>query len=179
MPSTKNIFIRLCRHTVNLCLVTIKYKNTSCTNITVPQKYVFDLNEYIFPINTFTFHRLEYISWKYICLLEIWITCFQKELATPGFKIPHMNLKKEILVPFRTTTDCHSFRSLFLVWDMCTLNWDLYMDSFVGTFSISIDGLVAKYLHVMQGGLSSIPGCYVYNFFIMTSLGAQVQIWFS
>ncbi len=47
--------------TVNLCLVTIKYKNPSCTNITVPQKYVFDFNEYIFPINTFTFHRLEYI----------------------------------------------------------------------------------------------------------------------
>ncbi len=56
--------------TVNLCLVTIKYKNPSCTNITVPQKYVFDFKEYIFPINTFTFHRLEYIS----CLLEIWIT---------------------------------------------------------------------------------------------------------
>jgi hypothetical protein len=28
--------------TVNLCLVTIKYKNPSCKNITVPQKYVFD-----------------------------------------------------------------------------------------------------------------------------------------
>ena len=49
-------------HTVNLCLVTIKHKNPSCTNITVPQKYVFDFKEYIFPINTFTFHRLEYIS---------------------------------------------------------------------------------------------------------------------
>ncbi len=49
----------------------------------------------------FTFQRLEYISWKYICLFEIWITWFQKELATPRFKIPHMNFKKEILVPFR------------------------------------------------------------------------------
>ncbi len=48
--------------TVNLCLVTIKYKNPSCTNKTVPQKYVFDFKEYIFLINTFTFHRLEYIS---------------------------------------------------------------------------------------------------------------------
>ena len=27
---------------VNLCLVTIKYKNPSWTNKTVPQKYVFD-----------------------------------------------------------------------------------------------------------------------------------------
>ncbi len=114
-------------HTVNLCLVTIKYKNPSWTNITVPQKYVFDFKEYIFSINTFTYHRLEYISWKYICLLEIWITWFQKELATPRFKIPHMNFHKEILVPFRkilvpfrTTKDCHSCRSLFLVWHMCT-----------------------------------------------------------
>jgi hypothetical protein len=30
-------------HTVNVCLVTIKYKNPSFTNITVPQKYIFDL----------------------------------------------------------------------------------------------------------------------------------------
>jgi hypothetical protein len=46
------------------------------------------------------------------------------------------------------------------------------MDSFLGTFCISFDGPVAKYLHVMQGGLSLNPGCYVYKFFIMTSLGA-------
>jgi hypothetical protein len=31
-------------YTVNLCLVTFKYKNTS-RNITVPQKYVFDFKE--------------------------------------------------------------------------------------------------------------------------------------
>ncbi len=86
---------------------------------------------------------------------------------------------RKILVPFKTTKDCHSCRSLFLVWHMCTLNWDLDMDSFVGTFCISFDGPVAKYLHVMQGGLSSNLVCYVYNFFIMTSLGAYVQIWFS
>jgi hypothetical protein len=46
------------------------------------------------------------------------------------------------------------------------------MDRFVGTICISFDGPVAKYLHMMQGGLSSDPGCYVYNFFIMTSLEA-------
>ncbi len=32
-------------YTVNLCLVTIKYKNPSFTNINVPQKYVFDFKE--------------------------------------------------------------------------------------------------------------------------------------
>jgi hypothetical protein len=60
------------------------------------------------------------MPWKHICLLEIWITWFQKELATPRFKIPQMNFKKEILVPFRsilvtfrTTKDCHSCRSLY------------------------------------------------------------------
>jgi hypothetical protein len=47
-----------------------------------------------------------------------------------------------------------------------------YMDRFVGTYCYSFDGPVAKYLHVMQGGLSSNPGCYVDNFFIKTSLGA-------
>jgi hypothetical protein len=41
-----------------------------------------------------------------------------------------------------------------------------------GNNLFSFDGPVAKYLQVMQGGLSSKPGCYVYNFFIMTSLGA-------
>jgi hypothetical protein len=74
-----------------------------------------------------------------------------KELATPRFKIPLMNFKKEILfpfrkilVPFRTTKDCHFSWSLFLVWQMCSLNWDLDMDRFVGTFCISFDGPVAK-----------------------------------
>ncbi len=97
---------------------------------------------------------MEYISWNYICLLEIWIVWFQKELAITRFKIPHMNFKKEILVsfrkilvPFRTTKDCHSCRSLLLVWQTCSLNWDLDMDSFVGT----CDGPVAKYLLVMEG----------------------------
>jgi hypothetical protein len=69
-----------------------------------------------------------------------------------------MNFKKEILVPFRkilvpyrTTKDCHSCRSLLLVWQICSLNWDLDMDSFVGTLCISFDGPVAKYLLEIQG----------------------------
>jgi hypothetical protein len=90
-----------------------------------------------------------------------------------------MNFKKEIivpfrkiLVPFRTTKDCHSCRSRFLVWQICSLNWDLDMDRLVGIFCISFDGPVAKYFNVMPGGLSSNPWCYFYNFFIMTSFGA-------
>ncbi len=148
------------------------------------------------------------MTWKYICLLEIWITWFQKELATPQFTIPHMNFKKEILVPFRkllflfrvrshapsiqsrrgtkvvwpdfqpmrvpeepvcidlfrqnpvftslhlkspvhvhrlrTTKDCHSCRSLLLVWQICSLNWDLDIHSSVGSLCISFDGPVAR-----------------------------------
>jgi hypothetical protein len=59
-----------------------------------------------------------------------------------------MNFKKKILVPFRkilvpfkTTKDCHSCKSLFLVWLIYSLNWDLEMDRFVGTFYISFDGV--------------------------------------
>jgi hypothetical protein len=53
------------------------------------------------------------------------------------------------------------------------------MDSSVELPCISFDGPAERYLFVMQGGLSSNPGCYVYYFFRMTSLGALVQIWFS
>ncbi len=77
-----------------------------------------------------------------------------------------------MLVPFRTTKDCHSCRSLLMVWQICSLNWDLYMDSFEGKLFISIGGPVAKYLLVMQGVLSSNLACYVYYFFMLTSLGA-------
>ncbi len=83
-----------------------------------------------------------------------------------------------MLVPFRTTKDCHSCRSLLLVWQICSLNWYFDMDSFVGTL-FSIGGPVAKYLLVVQEVLSSNPVCYVYYFFMLTSLGAQVQIWLS
>ncbi len=113
--------------------------------------------------NTFTFHRLEYISWKYICLLDIWITWFQNELATPQFNIPHMNFKKEILVPFRkilvpfrTTKDCHSCQSLFLVWQICFLNWDLDMGRFVEMECISFDGPVANTCLWCQGACVQI-----------------------
>jgi hypothetical protein len=37
-----------------------------------------------------------------------------------------------------------------LVWQICSLNSDLDMDSFVGILCISFDGPVARYLLVMQ-----------------------------
>ena len=102
-----------------------------------------------------------------------------KEISHTSVQNPTMNFKKEILVPFRkllvpfrTTKDCHSCRSLLLVWQICSLNWDLYMNSFVGTLCISIGGPVAKYLLVVQEVLSSNPVCYVYYFFMLTSLVA-------
>ena len=137
-----------------MCLVIIKYKNSSWTKKTVPYKYVFDFKEWIFLLNTFTFHKMEYISWKYICLLEIWISWFKKEL------VPF----RKLLVPFRTTKDCLSCRSLLLVWQICSLNWDLDMDSFVGTLYISFDGPVPKYLLVMQGAWVWIQGV-IFNTF--------------
>jgi hypothetical protein len=70
-----------------------------------------------------------------------------------------MNFKKEILVPFRkilvpfrTTKDCHYCWSLFKVWQICSLNWDLDMDRFVGTFCISFDGSSGKILACDAGG---------------------------
>jgi hypothetical protein len=41
------------------------------------------------------------------------------------------------------------------------LNWDLDMDSFVGLICISFDGPMARYLLVMQGGLSSNSGMFI------------------
>jgi hypothetical protein len=67
---------------------------------------------------------------------------FKKELLVPF---------RKIIVPFRTTKDCHSCRSLLEVWQICSLNWDLDIDSFVGIICISIDGPVAKYLLEMLG----------------------------
>jgi hypothetical protein len=60
---------------------------------------------------------------------------------------------RKLLVPFRTTKDCHSCRSLLLVWQICPLNWDLDMDSFVEILCISFDVPVERYLLVMQGGV--------------------------
>jgi hypothetical protein len=68
---------------------------------------------------------------------------FRKEIFVPF---------RKILVPFRTTKDFHSCWSLFLVWQICSINWDLDMDRFVATNCISFDGPVAKNLPVMQGG---------------------------
>jgi hypothetical protein len=68
------------------------------------------------------------------------------------------------VVPFRTTKDCHSCRSLSLVWQICSLNWDLDMDSFMGLYCNSCDGPVARYLLVMQGAWVQIQGVMLINF---------------
>jgi hypothetical protein len=50
----------------------------------------------MFSVKIFPIHSWEYISWKWSCLIEIWITWFQKELAIPHFQIPHMRSQKEL-----------------------------------------------------------------------------------
>jgi hypothetical protein len=89
-----------------------------------------------------------------------------------NFKKRNISSIQENLSSIQNCQGLSFLQSLFLVWQICSLIWDLDMDSFVGTFFISFDVPVAKYLQVMQGGLSSSPGCYVYNFFIIMSLGA-------
>ncbi len=95
-------------------------------------------------------------------------------VQNPTYKFQKRNISsfRKMLVPFRTTKDCHSCRSLLLVWQICFLKWDLDMDSFMETLFISIGSPVAKYLLVMHGGLSSNPVCYIYHFFMLPSLGA-------
>ncbi len=58
---------------------------------------------------------------------------------------------------------------LLLVWQICSLNWDLEiltwtLDSFVETLSTSFDGPVAKYLLVMQGAWVQIRGVFFITF---------------
>jgi hypothetical protein len=53
----------------------------------------------MFSVKIYTIHSWEYISLKWTCLIEIWITWFQKELATPQFQIPHMKSQKELWKP--------------------------------------------------------------------------------
>jgi hypothetical protein len=70
---------------------------------------------------------------------------------TNEFQKRNISSFRKILVPFRTTKNCHSCRSLLLVWQIFSLNWDLDMDSFVETLCISFGGPLGKYLLVMQG----------------------------
>ena len=53
----------------------------------------------MFSVEIFTFHSWEYISWKWTCLIEIWISWFQKELAITHFQILHMMSQKELWKP--------------------------------------------------------------------------------
>jgi len=105
-----------------------------------------------------------------------------KGISHTSVKIPQMNFKKEILVLFRkilvlfrTTKDCHSCRSLLLVWQICSLNWDLKMDSFVRTFCIS--GLVANYFLLVSRGpefKSRVLCLLLFHDDILGSLGSNL-----
>ncbi len=53
----------------------------------------------MFSVKIFAIHSWQYISWKWTCLIEIWITWFQKNLAIPHFQIPHMKSQKELWKP--------------------------------------------------------------------------------
>jgi hypothetical protein len=53
----------------------------------------------MFPVKIITIRSWEYISWKCTCLIEIWITWFQKELAIPHFQILHVKSQKELWKP--------------------------------------------------------------------------------
>jgi hypothetical protein len=48
----------------------------------------------MFLLKIFLIQSWKYIVWKWTCLIEIWITLFQKELAIPQFQIPQMKFKK-------------------------------------------------------------------------------------
>ncbi len=66
-------------------------------------------------------------------------------------------------------------RSLLLVWQICSLNWDLWINSFVGTLCIWLWLSNVKILRTVTGVLGSNPVCEFQYFFMLTSL---VQIWF-
>jgi hypothetical protein len=78
---------------------------------------------------------------------------------------------KSILVPFRTIKDCHFCWSLLLVWQIFSLNWDLHINSFVGTLCIWLWWSNVKILITDAGLPGSNPGCEVWYFFMLTSLG--------
>ncbi len=105
----------------------------------------------MFSLKTFTMHSWENIYKKWTCLIEIWITWFQKELATPQLQIPHMKLKKykynptrKILVPFRTNK-------------VCSFTWDFAKFSFVLIIIIYLWWSSGKVLNSNAGGQSSNP----------------------
>ncbi len=83
---------------------------------------------------------------------------------TYEFQKRNISSSQENIVPFRTTKNCHSCRSLWLVGQICSLSWDLEMNSFVSTLCIIFDGPVAKYMFVMQEAWVQIQGVLFVNF---------------
>ncbi len=138
----------------------------------------------MFSLQIFTNHIWVYISWKWTCLIEIWITWFQKELAIPQFQIPHEVREKNIILqvefgnstysPKERITNFQAWNFIFQmvgwkIWapfrttKVCSPNWDFAKYSFV------------QVLNSHAGGQSSNPArelCYI---FTVTSLGAPVR----
>ncbi len=143
------------------------------------------------PLNIFTFHRLEYICWKYICLIEIWITWFQNKLAIPQLKIPHMNFKKiniqfpAILLVVRiwkyyapneritnSQNDSELPRTAILASHFIGLA-DMF--SQLGSCHLQLWWSSDKILATDAGGQSSNPGCEVYfSWWLLGSLGSNL-----
>jgi hypothetical protein len=95
----------------------------------------------------------------------------RKYFVTGPSKQDSKGLHKSILVPFRTTKDCHSCRSLLLVWHICSLDSNLDMYSFVETLSIWLWWSNVKILSTVEGFFGSSPGCEVYFFLHADILG--------
>ncbi len=118
------------------------------------------------------------VSWKYICLLEIWSTWFQKELAIPRFKIPHITFKTEILVPFRKILI--PFRTSILAGHFYwfgrfvpltrILTWTTLWGHYVTIF----DGPVTKYLFVLQWAWARMWYLIFFHDDILGSLGSNL-----
>ncbi len=123
----------------------------------------------MFSLKIFTIFSWEHISWKWTCLIYIWITWFQKELAITQLQIPHIKFKeynynptRKILVPFITTKVCY-------------FALDLGKYSFVQTFLIYLQWSSGKVLNSYAGGQSSNPVSEIFCILTVTSLGAPVR----
>jgi hypothetical protein len=83
-------------YTVNLCLVSIKYKNPYWTYILVLEntESIYFRGSECFYKQILTFHRWENIYWKVICLTEIWITWSQKGISQTSFPNPKYMLSE-------------------------------------------------------------------------------------
>ncbi len=82
-------------------------------------------------------------------------------------RVPHINISS-----IQNYQGLKSCRSLLAVWEICSCNWDLHMNSFVEILNIWLWWSSVKILTIVVGVLGSNPG-WIF-FFMLTSLGDQV-----